>query len=145
MRSTGARNAFDGEDAGDPRPTGFKLVLLGTGEYCPAMRLLAALVLLLQLQPLVGSAFCFHDAEMAKAECTMPHEERPASGTLTAPTTGDPGGCPSMGYCAPVTPAVPKFAEHFQISSFVHGAPALNYSSWEPGEPLGPPFHPPKA
>jgi hypothetical protein len=109
------------------------------------MRVLAALALLLQFQPLIGSVICFHDAEMAKAECTMPHEGQPASRTLTTPASELPGGCPSMGYCAPAAPAVPKFAEHFQVTSFVHGAPALTYSSLAPGEPLGPPFHPPKA
>jgi hypothetical protein len=109
------------------------------------MRFLATLALLLQLQPLVGSALCFHDAELAKAECTMPHEERPASSSLTNPSTELPGGCPSMGYCAPAAPAVPKLAEHFQITSFVHSAPALTHSSLALGEPLGPPFHPPKA
>ena len=108
------------------------------------MRVLAALALLLQFQPLLGSVICFH-AEMAKAECTMPHEEQPARGTLTTPSTAVPGGCPSMGYCAPAAPAVPKLVERFQITTLVHSAPALIYSSLAPGEPLGPPFHPPKA
>ncbi len=108
------------------------------------MRILAALALLLQVQPLVGSALCFHDAEIARAECTMPHQEQPAS-ALTAPDPGVPGSCPSMAYCAPAAPAVPKFAEHFQITSFVHGAPALIDDSLAPGEPLAPPFHPPRA
>jgi hypothetical protein len=109
------------------------------------MRVLAALALLLQFQPLIGSAICFHDAEMAKAECSMPHKDQPVSRTLTTPAAELPGACPSMGYCAPAAPGVPKFAEHFQITSYVHSAPALTYSSLAPGEPLGPPFHPPKA
>jgi hypothetical protein len=109
------------------------------------MRILAALALLLQVQPVVGSALCFHDAEIGRAECTMPHEERPASSTLTTPDPGVPGGCPSMGYCAPAAPAVPKFAEHFQFTSFVHGAPALMDSSMAPGDGPAPPFHPPRA
>lgn len=108
------------------------------------MRLVAALALLLQLQPLIGSVICFHD-EAARAECAMPHQERPASGTLAAPATEIPGACPGMGYCAPTAPAVPKLVEHFQITPLVHGASALNHSSLAPGEPLGPPFHPPKA
>jgi len=109
------------------------------------MRVLAALALLLQFQPLIGSVICFHDAEMIKAECIMPHEGQPASSTVTTPTNKLPGGCSSIGYCAPAAPAVPKLAEHFQFTSFVHGAPALTYSSLAPGEPLGPPFRPPKA
>lgn len=126
-------------------PTWSKLVLPGPGDYRRAMRILAALALLLQLQPLIGSVICFHDAEMANVECTMPHQVRPASGTLAAPTSGNPGGCPSMGYCAPAAPAVPKLGERFQITPLVHSASALHYSSLTPGEPLGPPFHPPKA
>ena len=108
------------------------------------MRFLAALVLLLQLQPLAGSALCFHDAELAKAECGMPHEERPADSAFTE-TSEVPGGCPSMAYCAPAAPTIPEFAEHFQITSLVHGAPALIDSSMAPGEPQTPPFPPPKA
>ena len=109
------------------------------------MRILAALALLLQLQPLVGSVLCFHDAEIARAECSMPHEGPPAGTTLTAPSTGGQSGCPSMVYCALVAPAVPKFAEDFQITSLVYGAPALIDPSLPPGDPPGPPFHPPRA
>lgn len=108
------------------------------------MRFLAALAFLFQLQPVVGSALCFHDAEMGRTECAMPHEERRDSGTLTDLGAELPGECPSMGYCAPAAPAVPKFAEHFQVTAFLHGAPALAYSFLAPGEPLRPPFHPPK-
>jgi hypothetical protein len=122
-----------------------KLALLPSGDYCPIVRALAVLALLLQLQPLVGSALCAHDAEVARTECSMPHEQQPATGTLTAPDTGAPSACPSMGYCAPAASAVPKFAEQFQITSFVHGAPALMDRSMVPGEPLAPPFHPPRA
>ena len=74
----------------------------------------------------------------------MPHQERPASVALTAPSTGVPGGCPSRGYCAPAAPAVPKLAEHLQLISFVHGAPALNHPLLASGEPSAPPFHPPR-
>jgi hypothetical protein len=109
------------------------------------MRFLAALALLVQLQPLVGSALCFHQAEMAKAKCAMPHEERPASSGVTSPAAELPGGCPSMGYCAPAAPAVPKPGKHFQITSPPYSAPTPTYSSLATGEPLGPPFHPPKA
>ena len=109
------------------------------------MLVLAALALLLQLQPLVGSVLCFHDAEVAKAECTMPHEGRPADSTLTTPSTGGSGGCTGMAYCAPATAAVPKFTEDFQITSFVYGSPALIDSSQAPDEPAGSLFHPPRA
>jgi hypothetical protein len=109
------------------------------------MRLLAALVLLLHLQPVIGAAFCFHDAELAKTECSMPHEERPGGAALTSPSPKGPAGCASMGYCAPAAPAVPKLVERFQFSSFVHSAPALNYPLLASGEPSAPPFHPPRS
>jgi hypothetical protein len=109
------------------------------------MRFLAALAFLLQLQPLAGSVICFHNAEMASAECTMPHEKPLASSSLTVPSTGAPSGCPSMGYCAPTAPAVPKFDQHFQIVSFVHAALALIDPSMAPGESPAPPFDPPRA
>jgi hypothetical protein len=50
-----------------------------------------------------------------------------------------------MGYCAPAAPAVPKPGKHFQITSPPYSAPTPTYSSLATGEPLGPPFHPPKA
>jgi hypothetical protein len=109
------------------------------------MRILAALVLLVQLQPLVGSALCLHDAEMVRDECSMPHEERSASSKLTTPQSSVPGGCPSMEFCASAAPAVPNVAEQFQLTAFVHGAPALMDSSLAPGEGPAPPFDPPKA
>jgi hypothetical protein len=109
------------------------------------MRLLAALVLLLQLQPLVGSAMCFHDAEIAKAECAMPHDERPARATLAPSGAELPTGCASTGYCAPSAPAVIKFAHSFQFTPVIHSASALVEASLAPGDPLTPPFHPPRA
>ena len=109
------------------------------------MRLLAAFVLVLQFQPLVGSAVCIYDAGHARAECTMPHHEQPAGGSLMAASTAAPGSCAGMSYCAPTAPAVLELAEHFRISSSSHRAPALNRSFLAPGDPLAPPFHPPKA
>jgi hypothetical protein len=109
------------------------------------MRALAALALLLQLQPLAGSALCAHDAVVARTECSMPDHEQPGTGTLAAPGSGDPSTCTSMGYCAPAASAVPNFAEEFQITSFVHGALTLMHPSMAPAEPLAPPFHPPRA
>ena len=107
------------------------------------MRILAALALLLQLQPLVGSALCFHDAA-AKTECRMPSQGQLGTGPLSQPGAGSPSTCPSMGYCAPTAPGVPKLAEQLQITSFVHGAPALMAPSLASAGPVRPPFHPPK-
>ncbi len=109
------------------------------------MRLLAALVLLLQLQPVIGAAICLHDVELARAECAMPHDERPAGVALTSASTEAPGGCASMGYCAPAAPAVAKLGEHFQFTPFVHRAPALTHHLLASGESSAPPFHPPRA
>jgi hypothetical protein len=109
------------------------------------MRVVAALVLLLQLQPVVSFALCVHDAAVATTECSMPDEAQPGTGTLTVPSTGTPGACFSMAYCAPTASAVPKFAEQFQITSFVHGAPAPMDLTMALGDPPAPPFHPPKA
>lgn len=109
------------------------------------MRFMAALVLLLQLQPLVGSVMCFHDAEIARADCTMPHDERPADRTLAPVGTPAPNGCASSGYCAPTVPAVIKSAHYLQVTPVIHGAPALTAASMAPGEPPAAPFHPPRA
>lgn len=109
------------------------------------MRFLAALVLLLQLQPLMSSVVCFHDAEIAKAECAMPHEGWPAEPTLAPVGSAMPTGCAGAGSCAPTAPAVLKFAHYLQITPVMHSAPALMDASLAPGDPLAPPFHPPRA
>ena len=127
-----------------PAAIPYGLVLPGTGDYRRVMRFLAALALLLQFQPLVGSVICLH-VGMADAECTMPHEQQPALGTLTAPNPAGLGSCSSLAYCAPGPPALPKLIEQFQVTPFAHSAPTLNYSPLAPGEALRPLFPPPKA
>ena len=112
------------------------------------MRLLATVLLLLQLQPLVGLALCFDRGRPAKAECVMPDTgplAAPAERTLTPTGTSQTTGCVAAEYCARTVPAIPKFAESLQITPVVHGAPAPMDAVLALGDPLAPPFHPPKA
>jgi hypothetical protein len=109
------------------------------------MRFLAVVVLLLQLQPLAGSAICLHDAEVGRAECAMPHQERAVGGTLSAPGAATPAECSSMDYCAPSALSVVSLAEHFQIAWIVHRQPALSGRCLAPGDEPAPPLHPPRA
>lgn len=109
------------------------------------MRLLGAFVLLLQLQPFVGSALCVYDAEIEKAECAMPQQDQPVAAALTAVGAGLPIGCAGGGYCAPGAAAVIKFTPAFQIAPLIHNPPATGEASLAPGDPSPPPFHPPRA
>jgi hypothetical protein len=109
------------------------------------MRFLAVLVLLLQLQPVIGSALCFHDTELSKPECAMPHDERPtADRTLTATGAEVPTGCASTVYCTRSTPAVLDFAQHLQIAALIQGAPVRIAPAMASDAALASPFHPPR-
>jgi hypothetical protein len=108
------------------------------------MRFLAALALLLQVQPLVASALCLYDARMARMECTMPHGDGPAGGTFRASDPGMPGGCAAMAYCAAAPTAWPRFAERPQVIPIVHASPVLSDAPLAPGTGPAPPFHPPR-
>jgi hypothetical protein len=108
------------------------------------MRLALALLLVLQLDPVIGAALCFERERAANAECAMP--ERPARpGSVVAPA-GDqvPGGCAVAQMCAQPAPVAALLGQIFQLVSFVHRAPARWDSLDAPAGVLTPPFHPPR-
>jgi hypothetical protein len=109
------------------------------------MRLaLALLVLLLQLDPLIGAALCFERERAASAECAMP--ERPThSGSVVAPAGAQvPGGCAVAQLCAQPAPVIAELGQVFELVSVVHRAPARWDSLDAPAGVLPPPFHPPR-
>lgn len=109
------------------------------------MRHIAVLLLLLQLQPVVGSVLCLHDAELGRAECTMPQAQRPAGAVIGMPDTDAAAGCAGMAYCAPSAPAVPIPVDHLALTAYIHPTPLLSPPPLPSGEPSAPPFHPPRA
>ena len=110
-----------------------------------AMRLALALLLILQLDPVIGAALCFEREGAASAECAMP--ERPTHpGSVVAPAGARvPGGCTVAQLCAQPAPVVPQLGHvYFQLVSVVHRAPARWDSLDAPPGVLTPPFHPPR-
>lgn len=109
------------------------------------MWFLSAVLLLLQFQPLLGSALCLRERMPAAAECSMRQTSAPAERAVTQAGASHIFGCLASQYCAWTAPAVPRFAQHFQITPLIHRAPASMGTPLAPGDALAPPFHPPRA
>ena len=107
--------------------------------------LFAAVLLVFQLQPVLGAAACLGLVRQpAQQECKMPeHGRAPAhSLTQTVPLSSEP--CPMASACAPAPLAVPAFADQLVRVVSLHPTPAIMASS-SPAEIFSaPPFHPPK-
>ena len=108
------------------------------------MRLGLALLLVLQLDPVIGAALCLGREQAANAECAMP--ERPIySGSVVAAAGAQvPGGCAVAQLCAQPAPVIAQLGQVFQLVSVVHHAPARWDSLDAPPGVLTPPFHPPR-
>jgi len=79
------------------------------------MRLILALLLLLQLDPILGAALCFEREQAASAECAMP-DRAPAADRALVPAGADVhGGCTVAQLCAQPAPAVVHMDPVFQI------------------------------
>lgn len=107
------------------------------------MRLVLALLLVLQLDPVIGAAVCFERAQAAH-DCAMP--ERPTrSGSVVAPAGAQvPGECAVAKLCAQPAPVISQLGQVFQFVSVVHRAPARWDSLDASPGVLTPPFHPPR-
>ncbi len=108
------------------------------------MRLALVLLLVLQLDPIVGAALCFERERAASAECAMP--ERPAHSESVVAAAGFhvAGGCAIAKLCAQPAPVIAQLEQVFQVVSVVHRAPAQWESLDAPPGVLTPPFHPPR-
>ena len=107
--------------------------------------LLAAMLLLFQTQPLVGSAACALFADVpAKPTCEMP-EQRPATpaSELQSGTAGQ--GCALGFVCARTTIAAPSFTGSEGSTTPLHLAASPAPTGTLTGIVSAPPFHPPKA
>jgi hypothetical protein len=83
------------------------------------MRLILTLLLLLQLDPVLGAALCFEREQAASAECPMP-DEAPAAERAFAPAGADAhGGCAVAQLCAQPAPVVVQTDPVFQIVPIV--------------------------
>jgi hypothetical protein len=113
----------------------------------PPMRsLFAALLLLFQLQPVLGAAACLGLVQQpAQTECEMPeHGTVPAqhySESVPVPAQS----CAIASFCAPAPLAIPGFSSLLETTVVLHAIPSITRSSQPLHGYSAPPFHPPRA
>ncbi len=108
------------------------------------MRLILALLLLLQLDPVIGAALCLEREHAASAECAKPERSGQDERTLAPAGAQVEGGCSVAQLCAQPAPLIAQFGETFQLVAVVHRAPAPLDLVSAPSGILSPPFHPPR-
>lgn len=107
--------------------------------------LIATLLLLFQLQPVVGSVAClFSPGRTDKQECEMP-EQRTATAGSVVQNGSTNQGCALALVCARSALAVPSFSEGQESIVPLHSAAAPPSAVALAGIASSPPFHPPRA
>ncbi len=112
----------------------------------PAMKVvIAALLLMFQLQPLLGTAACLGLTEReAQQQCRMP-EHGTAPGATLASSGSAAQGCGLASICLPAPLAIPSFATQLEAAVSLFDGTGLQAVSLLPGVSASPPFHPPRA
>jgi hypothetical protein len=105
----------------------------------------AALLLLFQLQPVVGTAACLGLSDRpAQRECEMP-EHGKASTTQITVWGAIPPNCQLAVICAPAPPAVPALSKRFDVAVPLYEGATTLASALPLAISPAPPFHPPRA
>ncbi|MEP7227152.1 MAG: hypothetical protein ABI785_07310 [Gemmatimonadales bacterium] len=108
--------------------------------------LLAALLLVFQLQPLLGTAACLGLIKQpTQASCEMPEHGIVPSQSLTGPAPLSTQSCAIASLCAPAPLAVPSFAGLLETTLLLHNALGIAGTTLPLDVSSAPPFHPPKA
>src|SRR5437867_2182408 len=107
--------------------------------------LFATLLLLFQLQPLLGAAACLGLVrQSAQQECKMPEHGKAPTHSLAQTVPLSPQPCPMASACAPASLAVPAFAGQLVRVASLHPAPTIT-SDRSPADIFSAsPFHPPR-
>ena len=107
--------------------------------------LIATLLLLFQLQPVVGSVACLFSPERAdKQECEMPEQRAATTGSVVQSGSASQG-CALAFVCARSAVAVPSFSDGQESIVPLHSAAAPKSAITLTGVASSPPFHPPRA
>jgi hypothetical protein len=108
------------------------------------MRLILALLLVLQLDPVLAAALCVQREHAMSTECAMPESPAPSERVLSPAGAEVVGGCAIAEFCLQSSPVVSQLSQEFQVAPVTHGSLA----SWSPLDAppgvLTPPFHPPR-
>jgi hypothetical protein len=109
--------------------------------------LFAALLLLFQLQPVLGAAACLGLVQQpARADCEMPeHGTVPYQQHYSESVPVPSESCAIASFCVPAPLAIPGFSGLMETAVVLHAVRSMS----GPSRPLhgysAPPFHPPKA
>ena len=102
------------------------------------------ILLVFQLQPVLGAAVCLGSSQPKAAECEMPEDGKAPTQNLPEPGTQRPQACPLAAVCAPVSPAIPGLSNAVEASVQMHIEVASSGSSTPVDVFFAPPFHPPR-
>jgi hypothetical protein len=106
--------------------------------------LLAALLLLLQLQPLFGAVECLTISDRAnQPECQMPEHGMVPHSTI-AQTESPAPNCALASACAPSPLAIVSLRESPESAIALNSEPLITASATLLGISSAPPFHPPR-
>jgi hypothetical protein len=107
--------------------------------------LFATLLLLLQLQPALGTLACMglvrHPAQQ---ECKMPEHGRVPTTNLSEQAPVSSQTCAAAAVCAPAPLAVPGIAGHLESAVLLQTTPRIAGSPTPVDVASAPPFHPPR-
>ncbi len=107
--------------------------------------LFAALLLLFQLQPIVGTAACLGlSGRGSQQDCEMPEHGAVPYRTL-AQTDSPAQSCELATLCAPTPLAIPSLGGGLESVLSLHAEAGTTASTIPPGTSSTPPFHPPRA
>ena len=105
----------------------------------------AALLLLFQLQPVLGTVACLGLSDRpAKQECKMPEHGQPQMRSIAA-SGATVQSCGLATICTPAPPAVPGLSNDFETAVPLYQGVATLAATTPLGIPPAPPFHPPRA
>jgi hypothetical protein len=105
----------------------------------------AALLLLFQLQPVLGTAACLGLSDRpAKEECKMPEHGQPQSASV-AVSGASAQSCQLATICTPAPLAIPGLSNELETAVPLYGGAATLAATLPLGISPAPPFHPPRA
>jgi hypothetical protein len=107
--------------------------------------LLATLLLLLQLQPALGTVVCLGLLRQpAQPACSMPEHDTALAHSVSRQAPPSSQSCAMAAVCAPAQLAVPGFAGQLESAVSLQTTPRIAGSSLPVGVASAPPFHPPR-
>ena len=107
--------------------------------------LFATLLLVLQLQPVLGTLACIGLVRLpAQQECKMPEHGTAPTTKLSDQAPVSPQSCALATVCAPAPLAVPGFAGQLESAVLLQATPRIAGTPTPVDVASAPPFHPPR-